>query len=50
LENVTNLEHMRATASDQNCIREEIKSRLNSRNACYSLVQNIFLPVLCLLV
>ena len=27
--------------TDQNCIQEEIKSRLKSGNACYYLVQNI---------
>jgi hypothetical protein len=27
--------------SDQNCIHEEIKSRLNSRNACYHSVQSL---------
>jgi hypothetical protein len=26
---------------DQNCIHEEIRSRLNSGNACYHAVQNL---------
>jgi hypothetical protein len=26
---------------DQNCIHEEIRSRINSRNACYHTVQNL---------
>jgi hypothetical protein len=29
------------TLTDQNCIHEEIKSRLNSENACYHLVQSL---------
>jgi hypothetical protein len=29
------------TLTDQNCIHEEIKSRLNSGNACYHSVQSI---------
>jgi hypothetical protein len=29
------------TDTDQNCIHEEIKSRLNSGNACYHAVQNL---------
>jgi cysteine sulfinate desulfinase/cysteine desulfurase-like protein len=32
-ENKTKLEHLVTTATDQNCILEEIKSRLNSGNA-----------------
>jgi len=47
---VKNLKYLRSTVSDQNCIREEIKSRVNSRNACYSLVHSIFLPVLSVMV
>jgi hypothetical protein len=29
------------TVTNQNCIQKEIKSRLNSGNACYHAVQNI---------
>jgi hypothetical protein len=29
------------TLTDKNCIHEEIKSRLNSGNACYHLVQSL---------
>jgi hypothetical protein len=29
------------TLTDQNCIHEEIKSRLNSGNACYQSVQSL---------
>jgi hypothetical protein len=31
----------RTTLTDQNCIHEEIKSRLNSGNACYHSVQSV---------
>jgi hypothetical protein len=30
------------TLTDQNCIHEEIKSRLNAGNACYHSVQRLF--------
>jgi hypothetical protein len=30
------------TITNQNCIQEEIKSRLKSGNACYNSVQNLF--------
>jgi hypothetical protein len=30
-----------STLTDQNCIHEEIKSRLNTGNVCYHLVQNL---------
>jgi hypothetical protein len=29
------------TVTNQNCIKEEIKSRLNSDNACQQAVQNL---------
>jgi hypothetical protein len=32
---------MRTTVINQNCIHEEIKSRLNSGNACYLADQNL---------
>jgi hypothetical protein len=41
-ENVAQLKYLRMTVTDQNLIQEEIKMRLNSRNACYYSVQNIF--------
>ena len=37
---------MGTTLTNQNSIREEIKSRLKSGNACYQLVQNILSPSL----
>ena len=39
-EGVEELKYLRKTLTHQNSIREEIKSRLKSGNACYHLVQN----------
>jgi hypothetical protein len=35
------VQNLGTTLTDQNCIHEEIKSRLNSGNACYYSVQNL---------
>jgi hypothetical protein len=40
-ENVVKLRYFRKTVINQNLIREEIKNRLNSGNACYNSVQKI---------
>jgi uncharacterized protein involved in tellurium resistance len=38
-ENVSQFKYLEATVTDQNLIQEEIKSRLNSGNACYHSVR-----------
>jgi hypothetical protein len=40
-EKVAEFKYLGATLTDQNCIQEEIWSRLNSGNACYHAVQNL---------
>jgi hypothetical protein len=41
LENVAEFKYLETTQTNQNDIHDEIKSRLNSGNACYYSVQNL---------
>jgi ribosomal protein S2 len=40
-EGVAKYRYLGTTLTDQNCMQEEIKSRLNSGNACYHSVQSL---------
>jgi hypothetical protein len=40
-EGVAKFKYLGTTLTDQTCMQEEIKSRLNSGNACYDSVQSL---------
>jgi hypothetical protein len=41
-EGLAKFKYLGTTLTDQKCINEEIKSRLNLGNACYHLFQSLF--------
>jgi hypothetical protein len=43
-EEAAKFRYLGTTITDQNCMHEETKSRLNSGNACYYSVQSSVLP------
>jgi len=45
-ERVEQFKYLGTTLTYQNCINEEIKSRLKSENACYHSVQNLLTYIL----
>jgi hypothetical protein len=46
-ENATRSTHLRTTITNQNCIKKESNSMLNSGNACNHAARNLCFPVCC---
>jgi ribosomal protein S2 len=45
---VAKFKYLGSTLTDENCMQEDIKSRLNSGNTCYHLAQNLLSSRCCL--
>jgi len=45
-DNLAKFKYLGTAVTNKICIREEIKSTVNSRNACYHSVQNVFMSPL----
>jgi hypothetical protein len=41
-ENETMIKYLVTARTNRNCVNEEINNKLNSENACYNSVQNLF--------